>query len=61
MHVLLNADRPSQAQKIKLCFVWASSANKELFHEATSHGIPEPTASRVLWYVEDDLIQSSLF
>lgn len=34
---------------------------KKIFHEAKSHGVPDPIASRVLWYVEDDLIQSSLF
>jgi len=33
---------------------------KKLFHEATSHGVPDPTASRVLWHIEDDLIQESV-
>ena len=34
---------------------------RTLFHVATSYGVSEPTASRIVRYVEDCLIQSNLF
>ena len=34
---------------------------RTLFHVATSYGISEPTASRIVRHVEDCLIQSKLF
>lgn len=34
---------------------------RTLFHVTTSYGVSEPTASRVVRYVEDCLIQSKLF
>ncbi|WP_205666421.1 helix-turn-helix domain-containing protein [Acinetobacter sp. ANC 4169] len=34
---------------------------RTLFHVATSYGISEPTASRVVRHVEDCLIRSNLF
>ncbi|WP_374253617.1 transposase family protein [Acinetobacter brisouii] len=34
---------------------------RTLFHVATSYGVSEPTASRIVRHVEDCLIQSGLF
>ncbi len=34
---------------------------RTLFHVATSYGVSEPTASRIVRHVEDCLIQSNLF
>ncbi|ENV14420.1 hypothetical protein F965_00664 [Acinetobacter schindleri NIPH 900] len=34
---------------------------RTLFHVATSYGVSEPTASRIVRHVEDCLIQSKLF
>lgn len=34
---------------------------RTLFHAATSYGVPEPTASRIVHHVEDCMIQSNLF
>ena len=34
---------------------------RTLFHVATSYGVSEPTASRVVRHVEDCLIKSNLF
>ena len=34
---------------------------RTLFHVATSYGVSEPTASRIVRHVEDRLIQSNLF
>ncbi|NNG75697.1 transposase family protein [Acinetobacter sp. ANC 4277] len=34
---------------------------RTLFHVATSYGVSEPTASRIVCHVEDCLIQSKLF
>jgi hypothetical protein len=34
---------------------------RTLFHVATSYGVSEPTASRIVSHVEDCLIQSNLF
>ncbi|WP_425915658.1 helix-turn-helix domain-containing protein [Acinetobacter sp. TSRC1-2] len=34
---------------------------RTLFHVATSYGVSEPTASRIVHHVEDCLIQSNLF
>lgn len=34
---------------------------RTLFHVAKSYGVSEPTASRIVRYVEDCLIQSKLF
>ncbi len=34
---------------------------RTLFHVATSYGVSEPTASRIVRHVEDCLIRSNLF
>ncbi|WP_425916932.1 helix-turn-helix domain-containing protein, partial [Acinetobacter sp. TSRC1-2] len=34
---------------------------RTLFHVATSYGVSEPTASRIVRHVEDSLIHSNLF
>ncbi len=34
---------------------------RTLFHVATSYGVSEPTASRIVRHVEDCMIQSKLF
>ena len=36
-------------------------STKTLFHVATSYGVSEPTASRIVHHVEDCLIKSNLF
>lgn len=59
---------PSKGRPAKLCledqvFLCLSywREYKTLFHVATSYGVSEPTASRIVRQVEDTLIQSGLF
>ncbi len=59
---------PTKGRQTKLCVedqvllclsYWREY--RTLFHVATSYGVSEPTASRIVRHVEDCLIQSKLF
>lgn len=50
----------SVEDKVLLCLSYWREY-RTLFHVATSYGVSEPTASRIVRHVEDCLIQSNLF
>ncbi|MFG0637831.1 transposase family protein [Acinetobacter soli] len=60
MHVPAKGRPPklSLEDQILLCY-WREY--RTLFHVATSYGVSEPTASRIVHLVEDCLIKSNLF
>lgn len=61
-HVVTKGRPPklSEEDKILLCLSYWREY-RTLFHVATSYGVSEPTASRIVRQVEDTLIQSGLF
>jgi len=62
MHVPAKGRPPklSLEDQVLLCLSYWREY-RTLFHVATSYGVSEPTASRIVRHVEDCLIQSSLF
>ncbi|NNG74874.1 transposase [Acinetobacter sp. ANC 4277] len=62
MHVPAKGRPPklSLEDQVLLCLSYWREY-RTLFHVATSYGISEPTASRIVRHVEDCLIQSNLF
>ena len=62
MHVPAKGRPPklSLEDQVLLCLSYWREY-RTLFHVATSYGVSEPTASRIVRHVEDCLIQSNLF
>ena len=62
MHVSVKGRPPKLCieDQILLCLSYWREY-RTLFHVATSYGVSEPTASRIVRYVEDCLIKSNLF
>ena len=61
-HVTTKGRRPklSMEDQVLLCLSYWREY-RTLFHVATSYGVSEPTASRIVRHVEDCLIKSNLF
>ena len=61
-HVTTKGRRPklSMEDQVLLCLSYWREY-RTLFHIATSYGVSEPTASRIVRHVEDCLIKSNLF
>ena len=61
-HVTTKGRRPklSVEDQVLLCLSYWREY-RTLFHIATSYGVSEPTASRIVRHVEDCLIKSNLF
>jgi len=62
MHIPAKGRSPklSLEDQILLCLSY-SREYRTLFHVATSYGVSEPTASRIVRHLEDCLIKSNLF